>query len=62
MQYQIHNFESRCSSVALSKGNDCQSGINDELDELRAISTSGKEFLRELKRERQRTSILKNCF
>ena len=31
--------------VALSKGNAIAKGVNEELDELRAISTSGKEFL-----------------
>lgn len=31
--------------VAIAKGNAIAKGINEELDELRAISTSGKEFL-----------------
>ncbi|GAA3728277.1 DNA mismatch repair protein MutS [Flavobacterium ginsengisoli] len=44
--------------VAISKGNAIASGINEELDELRAISTSGKEFLEGIeKRESERTGI-----
>ncbi len=44
--------------VALSKGNAIAKGINEELDDLRAISTSGKEFLEGIeKRESQRTGI-----
>jgi DNA mismatch repair protein MutS len=44
--------------VALSKGNAIAKGINAELDELRAISTSGKEFLEGIeKRESEATGI-----
>jgi len=44
--------------VAISKGNAIANGINEELDELRAISTSGKEFLEGIeKRESERTGI-----
>jgi DNA mismatch repair protein MutS len=44
--------------VAISKGNAIAKGINAELDELRAISTSGKEFLEGIeKRESQATGI-----
>ncbi|AOC94024.1 DNA mismatch repair protein MutS [Flavobacterium anhuiense] len=44
--------------VAISKGNAIVAGINEELDELRSISTSGKEFLEGIeKRESERTGI-----
>ncbi|WP_185963921.1 DNA mismatch repair protein MutS [Flavobacterium restrictum] len=44
--------------VAIAKGNAIAKGINEELDELRAISTSGKEFLEGIeKRESQKTGI-----
>ncbi|WP_433780099.1 DNA mismatch repair protein MutS [Flavobacterium anhuiense] len=44
--------------VAISKGNAIAVGINEELDELRSISTSGKEFLEGIeKRESERTGI-----
>ncbi|MEL1253256.1 DNA mismatch repair protein MutS [Flavobacterium sp. DGU38] len=44
--------------VAISKGNAIAGGISQELDELRAISTSGKEFLEGIeKRESERTGI-----
>jgi DNA mismatch repair protein MutS len=44
--------------VAVSKGNAIAKGINEELDDLRAISTSGKEFLDGIeKRESQATGI-----
>lgn len=44
--------------VAISKGNAIAAGINEELDELRAISTSGKEFLEGIeRRESERTGI-----
>jgi DNA mismatch repair protein MutS len=44
--------------VALSKGNAIAKGINAELDQLRAISTSGKEFLEGIeKRESEATGI-----
>ena len=44
--------------VAVAKGNAIAKGINEELDELRAISTSGKEFLEGIeKRESDATGI-----
>ena len=44
--------------VQISKGNAIRSGISDELDELRHISNSGKEYLDHIvKREIQRTEI-----
>lgn len=44
--------------VAISKGNAIAIGVNEELDELRAISTSGKEFLEGIeRRESERTGI-----
>lgn len=44
--------------VAISKGNAIAGGISEELDELRAISTSGKEFLEGIeRRESERTGI-----
>jgi DNA mismatch repair protein MutS len=44
--------------VAIAKGNAIAKGINAELDDLRAISTSGKEYLEGIEtRESQRTGI-----
>jgi DNA mismatch repair protein MutS len=44
--------------VAIAKGNAIATGISEELDELRAISTSGKEYLEGIeKRESERTGI-----
>lgn len=44
--------------VAIAKGNAIAFGVHAELDELRAISTSGKEFLEGIeKRESERTGI-----
>jgi len=44
--------------VAIAKGNAIAKGINEELDDLRAISTSGKEFLEGIElRESQLTGI-----
>lgn len=44
--------------VAIAKGNAIATGINVELDDLRAISTSGKQFLEGIeKRESERTGI-----
>ena len=44
--------------VAIAKGNAIAKGINIELDDLRAISTSGKEYLEGIEtRESQRTGI-----
>jgi len=44
--------------VAIAKGNAIAKGVNAELDDLRAISTSGKQFLEGIeKRESERTGI-----
>jgi DNA mismatch repair protein MutS len=44
--------------VAIAKGNAIAKGVSPELDELRAISTSGKEFLEGIeRRESERTGI-----
>ena len=44
--------------VAINKGNAIASGINEELDELRAISSKGKGFLEDLElRESEKTGI-----
>lgn len=44
--------------VAIAKGNAIAKGISEELDELRAISTSGKEYLEGIeKRESEQTGI-----
>ena len=44
--------------VAVAKGNAIAKGVSEELDDLRAISTSGKEFLEGIeKRESERTGI-----
>jgi len=44
--------------VQISKGNAIKSGISDELDDLRSISNSGKEYLDHIvKREIERTQI-----
>ena len=44
--------------VAIAKGNAIAKGVHAELDELRAISTSGKEFLERIERdESERTGI-----
>ena len=44
--------------VVIAKGNAIATGVNAELDELRAISTSGKEFLEGIeRRESERTGI-----
>ena len=46
------------SPVHISKGNAIAKGVNTELDELRAISNSGKEYLDNmLQREQERTGI-----
>lgn len=44
--------------VAIAKGNAIAKGINEELDDLRAISTSGKEYLEGIeRRESEKTGI-----
>lgn len=44
--------------MAIAKGNVIAKGVNNELDDLRAISTSGKEYLEGIEiRESQKTGI-----
>jgi DNA mismatch repair protein MutS len=58
LREKIKNTLNQDAPVAISKGNAIASGISEELDELRAISTSGKEFLEGIeKRESERTGI-----
>lgn len=58
LREKIKNTLNQDAPVAISKGNAIASGVNEELDELRAISTSGKEFLEGIeKRESERTGI-----
>ncbi|HNR20255.1 MAG TPA: DNA mismatch repair protein MutS [Bacteroidia bacterium] len=46
------------AGVALNKGNFIKSGFNQELDDLRSISTSGKDYLLKIQaRESERTGI-----
>ena len=58
LREKIKNTLNQEAPVAISKGNAIARGINDELDELRDISTSGKEFLEGIeKRESLATGI-----
>ncbi|WP_167398360.1 DNA mismatch repair protein MutS [Flavobacterium crocinum] len=58
LREKIKNTLNQDAPVAISKGNAIAKGVNEELDELRAISTSGKEFLEGIeKRESERTGI-----
>lgn len=58
LREKIKNTLNQDAPVAISKGNAIAAGINEELDELRAISTSGKEFLEGIeRRESERTGI-----
>ena len=58
LREKIKNTLNQEAPVAISKGNAIARGINSELDELRDISTSGKEFLEGIeKRESQATGI-----
>lgn len=58
LREKIKNTLNQDAPVAIAKGNAIASGISAELDELRAISTSGKEFLEGIeKRESERTGI-----
>ncbi len=58
LREKIKTVLNQDAPVAVAKGNAIAKGINAELDELRAISTSGKEFLEGIeKRESQATGI-----
>jgi DNA mismatch repair protein MutS len=58
LREKIKTILNQDAPVAIAKGNAIAKGINEELDELRAISTSGKEFLEGIeKRESERTGI-----
>jgi DNA mismatch repair protein MutS len=58
LREKIQTTLNQDAPVAISKGNAIARGINAELDELRAISTSGKQFLEGIeKRESERTGI-----
>ena len=58
LREKIKSVLNQDAPVAIAKGNAIAKGISDELDDLRAISTSGKEFLEAIeKRESQLTGI-----
>lgn len=58
LREKIKTVLNQDAPVAIAKGNAIAKGINEELDDLRAISTSGKEFLEAIeKRESQLTGI-----
>ena len=58
LREKIKTVLNQDAPVSIAKGNAIAKGINPELDELRAISTSGKEFLEGIeKRESERTGI-----
>lgn len=58
LREKIKTVLNQDAPVAIAKGNAIAKGINSELDELRVISTSGKEFLEGIeKRESERTGI-----
>ncbi|MBG6060672.1 DNA mismatch repair protein MutS [Flavobacterium sp. CG_9.1] len=58
LREKIKTVLNQDAPVAIAKGNAIAKGINAELDELRAISTSGKEFLEGIeKRESLATGI-----
>ena len=58
LREKIKTVLNQDAPVAINKGNAIAKGINEELDDLRAISTSGKEFLEGIeKRESERTGI-----
>jgi DNA mismatch repair protein MutS len=58
LREKIKNTLNQEAPVAIAKGNAIAVGVNAELDELRAISTSGKEFLEGIeRRESERTGI-----
>jgi DNA mismatch repair protein MutS len=58
LREKIKTVLNQDAPVAIAKGNAIANGVHTELDELRAISTSGKEFLEGIeKRESERTGI-----
>ena len=58
LREKIKTILNQDAPVAIAKGNAIAKGVNEELDELRAISTSGKEFLEGIeKRESEATGI-----
>jgi DNA mismatch repair protein MutS len=58
LREKIKTVLNQDAPVAIAKGNAIAKGINEELDDLRAISISGKEFLEGIeKRESERTGI-----
>jgi len=58
LREKIKNTLNQDAPVAIAKGNAIAKGVNLELDDLRAISTSGKEYLEGIEtRESQRTGI-----
>ena len=58
LREKIRTVLNQDAPVAIAKGNAIAKGINEELDDLRAISISGKEFLEGIeKRESQLTGI-----
>lgn len=58
LREKIKTVLNQDAPVAVAKGNVIAKGVNEELDELREISTSGKEFLEGIeKRESERTGI-----
>jgi DNA mismatch repair protein MutS len=58
LREKIKTVLNQDAPVAVAKGNAIAKGVHTELDDLRAISTSGKEFLEGIeKRESERTGI-----
>ncbi|QSG82836.1 DNA mismatch repair protein MutS [Flavobacterium columnare] len=58
LREKISNTLNPDAPVAINKGNAIALGVNEELDELRNISNSGKEFLEAIeKRESEKTGI-----
>jgi DNA mismatch repair protein MutS len=58
LREKIKNTLNQEAPVAIAKGNAIAKGVSPELDELRAISSSGKEFLEGIeRRESERTGI-----
>ncbi len=58
LREKISNTLNQDAPVAISKGNAIATGVNEELDDLRAISSKGKGFLEDLElRESEKTGI-----
>jgi DNA mismatch repair protein MutS len=58
LREKIKNTLNQDAPVAIAKGNAIAKGVNDELDDLRAISLSGKAYLEGIeKRESEKTGI-----